>query len=183
MGTHVVFSWGNVSLASFITTCTYHQNCHFFKIDHYFSTNWVCSYAISTWEILSSVTQLCPTLCNPMDCSTPGFPVHHQLLELPQTHVHYDSDAIQPSHPLSSPSPPAFNISQQPPAFNISKESVLCIRWQNYWSFRFSITPSNSGLISIRIDWLDLFAVRGTFKSLLQHHSSKASFFSAQLSL
>ena len=98
----------------------------------------------------SSVAQLCLTLCDPMDCSTPGFPVLHQLPELTQTHVHRVSDAIQPSHPLSSHSPPAFNLSQQSfPVF--SNESVTCIRWPNYWSFSFSISPSNehSGLISL----------------------------------
>ena len=107
-----------------------------------------------------------------MDCSTPGLPVHHQLPEFTQTYVHWVSDAIQPSHPLSSPSPPALNLSQH---FQMS--SVLCIRWPKYWSFCFSITPSNeySGLISFRMDWLDLLAVQGTLKSLLQHHSSKAS--------
>ena len=122
----------------------------------------------------SSVAQSCPTLYNPMDCSTPGFPVHHQLLELAQTHVHWVSDAIQPSHPLSSPSPAAFNLSQH---WGFSSESVLHIRWPKYWSFSFSINPSNeySGLISFRMDWLDLHAVQGTLKSLLQHHSSKAS--------
>ena len=102
----------------------------------------------------SSATQSCPTLCNPMDCSTPGFPVHHQLLELAQTHVHRVGDAIQPSHPLSSP--PALNLSQhQGP-----NESDLHIRWPKYWSFSFSISPSNdySGLISFRIDWFDLLA-------------------------
>ena len=124
---------------------------------------------------LSSVTQSCPTLCDPMDCSTPGFPVHHQLLELAQTHVHRVSDAIQPSHSLSSPSPPACDLS---PCIRVfSKESVLHIRWPKYWSFSFSISPSNeySGLISFRMDWLDLLAVQGTLKSLFQHHSSKAS--------
>ena len=122
-----------------------------------------------------------------MDCSTPGLPVHHQLLELTQTHVHWVSDAIQPSHPLSPPSPPTFNLSQHQGLF---QESVLHIRWPKYWSFSFSISPSNeySGLISFRMDWLDLFAVQGTLKSLLQHHSSKASilcclaFFIVQLS-
>ena len=108
-----------------------------------------------------------------MNCSTPGFPVHHQLQELTQTHVHSVSDAIQPSHPLSSPSPPALNL------FSIrvfSNESALRIRWPKYWSFSFSISPSNeySGLISFRMDWLDLLAVQGTLKSRLQH-SSKAS--------
>ena len=123
---------------------------------------------------LSSVAQSCLTLCDPMDCSTPGLPVHHQLPELAQTHIHRGGDAIQPSHPLSSLSPPAFNLSQH---WVFSSESVLCIRWPKYWSFRFSISLSNehSGLISFRIDWLDLPAVQGTLKSLLQHHSSKAS--------
>ena len=109
-----------------------------------------------------------------MDCSTPGFPVHHQLLELAQTHVHQVGDAIQPSHPLSSPSPPAFNLSHHQGLFS---ESVLCIRWPKYWSFSFSISPSNeySGLISFRMHWLDLLAVQGTLKSLLQPRSSKAT--------
>ena len=122
----------------------------------------------------SSVAQSCPTLCDPVDCTLPGFPVHHQLPEPTQTHVHRVSDAIQPSHPLSSPSPlpsifPSFRV--------FSNESVLDIRWPKYWSFSFSISPSNeySGLISFRMDWLDLLAVHGTLKSLLQHHSSKAS--------
>ena len=136
---------------------------------------------------LSSVTRSCPTLCDPVNCSTPGLPVHHQLLESTQTYVHRVSDATQPSHPLSSPSPPALN----PPSIRVfSKESALCIRWPKYWSFSFSISPSNeySGPISFRMDWLDLPAVQGTLKSLLQHHSSKASilrhsaFFIVQLS-
>ena len=100
------------------------------------------------WNLqFSSVAQSCLTLCNPMDCSTPGFPVHHQLPEPTQTHVHWVGDAIQPSHPLSFPSPPAFNLSQH---------QGLPIRWPKYWSFR--VTPSNeySGLISFRIDWFDL---------------------------
>ena len=122
----------------------------------------------------SSVTQSCPILCDPMDCSMPGFPVHHQLPEPAQTHVHRVGDAIQPSHALLSPSPPAFNLSQHQSLFN---ELVLCIRWPKYWSFSFSISLSNeySGPIAFRIDWLDLLAVQGTLKSLLQHHSSKAS--------
>ena len=105
------------------------------------------------------------------DCSTPGFPVHHQLLELAQTRVHQVSDAIQPSHPLSSPSPPAFSLSQHRGLFLISSHQVAM-----YWSFSFSISPSSkhSRLISFRMDWLDLLAVQGTLKSLLQHHSSKA---------
>ena len=136
---------------------------------------------------LSSVTQSYLTLCNPMDYSTPGFPVHHQL-ELTQTHVHQVSDAIQPSHP---PLYPLLLLLSIFPSIRIfSNELVLHIRWPKYWSFSFSISPSNeySGLISFRIVWLDLFAVQGTLKSILQHHSSKASvlwcsaFFIVQLS-
>ena len=129
----------------------------------------------------SSVTQSCLTLCNPMNHSMPGLPVHHHLPEFTQTHVHRVRDAIQPSHPLSSPSPPAPNPSQH---------HTLCMRWRKYWSFSFSIIPSKEhpGLISFRMDWLDLLAFQGTLKSLLQHHSSKASilqlsaFFTVQLS-
>ena len=108
-----------------------------------------------------------------MDWSTPVFPVHHQLLELTQTQVHRVGGAIQPSH-LLSPSPPAFNLSQHQ---GLSSESVLHIRWLKYWSFSFNISPSNEHprLISFRMDWLDLLAVQGTLKSLLLHHSSKAS--------
>ena len=103
----------------------------------------------------------------------PGFLVHHQLLELAQTHVHQVSDAIQPSHPLSSPYPPVFSLSQHRV---FPKESVLRIGWPKYWSFSFSVSPSNeySGLISFRMDGFYLLAVQGTLKSLLQHHSSKA---------
>ena len=103
----------------------------------------------------------------------PGLPVHHQLPELAQTHIHRVGDAIQPSHPLSSPSP-AFTLSQHRV---FSSESVLCIRWPKDWSFRFSISLSNehSGLISFRTGWLGLLAVQGTLKSLLQHHNLKAS--------
>ena len=127
-----------------------------------------------TWCI-SSVAQSCPTLSDPMNRSMPGLPVHHQLLELAQTHVHWVGEAIQPSHPLLSPSPSAFNLF---PAIRVfSNESFLCIRWPKYRSFSFSISPSNeySGLISFRVDCLDCLAVQGTLKSLVQHHSSKAS--------
>ena len=120
-------------------------------------------------SVCHSVAQSCPTLCDPMDCSTPGFSVLHQLPELAQTHVHWVSDAIQPFHPLSSPSPPAFSLSQhQGPSINIS-ESALHIKWPKYWSCSFSISPSSeySGLISFRIYWLDLLAVQGTPKSFL----------------
>ena len=122
----------------------------------------------------SPVTQSCPTLCNPMDCNVPGFPVRHQLPELTQTHVHRVSDAIQPPHLLLSPSPPAFNLSQHQGLFQwvSSLHQVAQV-----WSFSFSVSPFNeySGLISFRMDWLDLHAVQGTLKSLLQHHSLKAS--------
>ena len=101
-----------------------------------------------------------------MNHSTPGLPVHHQLLEFTQTHVHQVSDAIQPSHPRLSPSPPSIRV--------FSNESTLCTRWPNYWNFSFSISPSNeySGLMSFRMGWLDLLAVQGTLKSFLQHQSS-----------
>ena len=100
-----------------------------------------------------------------------GSPVHQKLLEFTQTHVYWVSDAMQPSYPLSSPSPPALNLSQHQ---GLSNESVLHIRWPKYWSFSFSISPSNEcpGLISFRMDWLDLLAVQGTLRSLLQHRSS-----------
>ena len=110
----------------------------------------------------SSVSQLCPTLCDPMDCSMPGFPVHHQLLELAQTHVHQVSDTIQPSHPLSSPSPPfpASESFQMSHFFTSGGQSI-------------GTSASTSGLISFRMDWFALLAVQGTLRSLLQHHSSK----------
>ena len=135
----------------------------------------------------SSVTQSCPTLCDPMNRSMWGLPVHHQLPEFTQTHVHRVGDAMQPSHPLSSPSP----CPPIPPRIRVfSNESTLCMRWPKYWSFSFSISPSKEhpGLISFRMDWLDLLAVQETLKNLLQHHSSKASilqrsaFFTVQLS-
>ena len=122
----------------------------------------------------SSVAQSCPTLFDPMNFSTPGLPVHHQLPGFAQTHVHQLGYAIQPFHPLSSPSPPAPNPSQH--------QSLL--QWVNsshevakVWSFSFNISLSNEhpGLISFRMDWLDLLAVQGTLKSLLQYHSSKVS--------
>ena len=132
----------------------------------------------------SSVTELCLTLCDHMDCSTPGLLVHHQFPEFTQTHVHWVGDAIQSSHPFLL-LPSIF-----PSISGFLKKSVLCIMWADYWSFSFSISPSSeySGLISFRMDCLDLFAVQGTLKSLLQHHSSKASilqhsaFFVVQLS-
>ena len=134
----------------------------------------------------SSVAQLCLTPCDPMNRrSMPGLPVHHQLPEFTQTHVHQVGDAIQPSHPLLSPSLHIF------PSIRVfSNESALRIRWPKYWSFSFNISPSNeySGQISFRIDWLDLLAVQEMLKYLLQHQRSKASilrhsaFFTVQLS-
>ena len=124
-----------------------------------------------------SAAQSCLILCDPMDCSTPGFPVLHHIPEPAQPHVHWVSDAIQPSLPVT----PFFSCLQSFPASGFfPNKSALCIRWPKYWSFSFSfsfsISPSNeySGLISFRIDWLDLLAVQGTLKSF-QHHSSKAS--------
>ena len=122
-----------------------------------------------------------------MDHSTPGLPVHLQFPEFTQTHLHWVSDAIQPSHLLSSPSPPALNLSQHS---GFTNESGLHTRCPKYWSFSFNTSPSNEhpGPISFRMDWLDLLAVQGTLKSLLQHHSSRASilwcsaFFIVQLS-
>ena len=135
----------------------------------------------------SSVTQSCPTLCDPINRSTPGLPVHHQLPEFTQTHVHrvsMPSSLLILCRPLLllPPIPPSIRV--------FSNESTLCMRWPKYWSFSLSISPSNEqpGRISFRMDWLDLLAVQGTLKGLLQHHSSKASvlrcsaFFTVQLS-
>ena len=124
----------------------------------------------------SSAAQSCPTLCNPMNCSMPGLPVCHQLPESIQTHVHWvnmPSNHLILCHPL-------LLLSLIPPSIRVfSNESTLCSRWPKYWSFSFSISPSieHPGLISFRMDWLDLLAVQGALKSLLQHHSSKASIF------
>ena len=134
-----------------------------------------------------SVAQSCLTLCNSMDCSMPGFPAHHQLPELAQTHVHWISDAIQPCHPLLS----LLLLPSIFPSIKIfSNESVLHMRWPKYGSFSFSISPSSeySGLISFMMDRLDILAAQGTFKSLFQNHNSKTSilwlsaFFIVQLS-
>ena len=136
----------------------------------------------------SSVSQSCPTLGNPMNRSTPGLPVHHQLPEFTQTHVHRVSDAIQ--HLILCR--PLLLLPPIPPSIRVfSNESTLHMRWPKYWNFSFSISPSKEipGLLSFRMDWLDLLAVQGTLKSLLQHHSSKAStlwcsaFFTVQLSI
>ena len=135
----------------------------------------------------SSVAQSCLSLCDPMNCSTPGLPVHYQLPEFNQAHVHWVDDAIQPSILCC----PLVLLPSIFPSIRVfSSESVLYIRWPKYWSFSLSNSPSNeySGQISFRVDWFYLLAVQGTLKSLLQHHSSKASilqrsaFFIVQLS-
>ena len=128
------------------------------KLNTYLS--WLCNSTPRRWLFSPSVMFNSFDL---MDCSTPGIPVHHQLLEPTQTHVHRIGDATQPSHPPSSPSPPAFNLSQHQGLF---QWNVLHIRWPKYWSFSFNISPSNEylGLISFRIDRLDLLAVQGTLK-------------------
>ena len=122
----------------------------------------------------SSVSQSCPTLCDPMDCSTPGLPVHHQLPEFNQL---MSIESVMPSNHLILCRPLLLLPSIFPSIRVISNESALHNRRPKYWSFSFNISPSNehSELISFRIDWLDLLAVQGTLKSLLQHHSSKAS--------
>ena len=131
-------------------------------------SSWV-SHQFSSVQSLSRVR-----LWDPMNRCTPGLPVYHQLPESTQTHVHWVNDAFQPSHPLLSPSPPVPNLSQHQGLFQwVSSSHEVA----TYWSFSFNINPSNEhpGLISFRMDWLDLLAVQGTLKSLLQHHSSKAS--------
>ena len=160
-----------------------------------FKINFLKVYSISyhrhyAWNLghvqFSSVAQLCLTLCNSMDCRTSGFPVHHELTEFTQTHVHWVDDAIQPFHLLPSPSPPTFNLSQHHGLFkwvSSSHQVVKVLEFQlQHQSFQWIFRT-----ISFRMDWLDLFAVQGTL-SLLQHHSSKASilrcsaFFIVQLS-
>ena len=136
----------------------------------------------------SSVAQSCLTLSHPMDCSTPGLPDYHQLQEFTQTHVHWVGDAIQLSHPLSSPSPPTFNLSQHQGVFQWVSSSHQVAKVLEFQLQHQSFLNEQSGLISFRMDWLDLLEVQGTLKSLLQHHSSKASillhsaFFTVQLS-
>ena len=134
-------------------------------------------YIFNSVQLLSRVR-----LCDPMNCSTPGLPVHHQLPEFTQTHVHRVGDAIQPSHPLSSllllpPIPPSIRV--------FSNESTLPMRWPKYWSFNFSISPSKEipGLISFRMDWLDLLAVQGTLSRVFSNTTvQKHQFFGTQLS-
>ena len=125
-------------------------------------------YRLHTSVQFCSVAQSCPILCDPMNRSTPGLPVHHQPPGFTQTHVHRVGDAFQPSHPLTSP----LLLPPVPPSIRVfSSESALRMRWPKYWSFSFSIIPSKEhpGLISFRMHWLDLLAVQGTLKSLLQY--------------
>ena len=146
-----------------------------------------CASLFISVSSVSSVAPSCPTLCDPMHRNTPGLPIHHQLPEFTQTHVHrvgMPSSHLILCHPLLflPPIPPSIKV--------FSNESTLHMRWPKYWSFSFSIIPSKEhpGLMSFRMDWFDLLAVQGTLKSLLQHHSSKASilrhsaFFTVQLS-
>ena len=131
-------------------------------------------YPLKDWEEVSSVCQSCLILCDTMKSSTPGLPVHHQLAEFTKTHVHWVGDTIYPS----LPSRPLLLLPSIFPSIRVfTNESALRIRWPKYWSFSFNISLSNehSGLISFRMDWLALLAVPGTLKSLLQHHSWKAS--------
>ena len=138
--------------------------------------------------ICCSLTKSCPTLGNPMDSSMSSFPVLHYLLELAQTHVHWVTDAIQPSHPLLSPSPPTFNLSQHQGLFKWVSSSHKMAKVLEFQLQQNSPSNEYSGLISFRMDWLDLLVFEGTLKSFLQHHSSKASnlwrsaFFIVQLS-
>ena len=144
---------------------------------------WKCCTAKTNIIFLKnccSILQSCLTLCDPMECNTPGFPVFQHLPEFIQTHVHWVGDAIQLSRPLSSPSPPAFNLFQHQ---GLSQKVSSSHQWTKYWSFSISPSSEYSGLISFRINWFDLIAVQETFKSLLQHHCLKAQFFSTQLSL
>ena len=129
----------------------------------------------------SSVAQSCTTLWDPMNCSTPGFPVQHQFPEFTQTQVRQVGDAIQPSHPLSSPSPPAPNTSQHQSLFQWVNSSHEVAKTK-YWSFSFSIGPSKEhpGLISFRMDWLDLLTLQGTLKGLPHSTVQKHQFFGAQ---
>ena len=163
---HHIITSVNISVCIF-ETVVLSLRSPYQQIQHHLGTHLKCKF-------FSSVVQFCLTLCNPMDCCTPGLPDHHQLPEFTQTHIHQvmmPSNHLILSRPLF-PLPPIF------PSIRVfSSESVLHIRWPEYWSFSFSISPSNeySGLISLRIDRLDLLAVQGTLKSLLQHHRSTKS--------
>ena len=164
---------------------TYFHTLHTITVYYSNCISYTAAYIV--WCFCSSVTQSCPTLCDPMDCSMPDFPVLHHLPEIAQTQVHWFDDAIQPAHPVI----PFSSCLQSFPALgSFPMSQLFTIKWPKYWSFSFSISPSNEhpGLISFRMDWLDLLAVQATLKSLLQYHSPKASilhcsaFFIVQLS-
>ena len=145
-------------------SCCFH---HIISVTHTLYTIycfWCRPWSPGWGQSVSQSVQSYPTVCYPMNHSTPGLPVHHQLPESTQTHVRWVSDAIQPPHPLSSTSPPAVNLSQHQGLFKLA----LHIRWPKYWSFSFNISPSNEnpGLSSFRMDWLDLLAIQGTVKKM-----------------
>ena len=177
-------SWGNLNLLDFSGTG---KNCQWASPLVYRGDQTLCPEDQPEWHCPGDIEGFsCLTLCDPMDCSMPGFPVLHCLLEFPQTHIHWVIDAIQPSHPLL----PLLLLPSISPSIRVfSNKSALCIRWLKYWSFSFSISSSNeySGLISFRIDKFDILAIQKTLKRLLQH-SLKAivlwcsAFFIVQLS-
>ena len=174
------FLWHIYGLSSVCLGRSLEINLHTFQPSH--SSLLMSNFLPSSSVQFSSVAHMCPTLCDPKDRNTPGLPVFHPFPEFTQTHVHRVGDAIKPSHPLLSPSSPAFSLSQ---IKVFSNESALCIRWPNYWSFSFNISPSNehSGLISFRLDW-DLLAVQRTLKHPFSNTTvQKHQFFSTQLSL
>ena len=167
--------------------------CWFADVLHILDINFILSSngrMRLSMVLFSSLTQLCPTLCHPMNCSTPGFPVYQQLSELAQTHVYRVGDTVQPSHPLLSPSPLAFNLSQHQGLFQwvSSSHQVVKVLAFQLWHQFFQWIFRTDFLISFRIDWFDLLVVQGILESLLQYHSSKASiiqhsaFFIVQLS-
>ena len=173
---HVLLLLNGIFSVSVRSSLIYGVQVSWFLIDN------LCRYCIYYWIWgqfnsihFSSVAQSYQTFCDPIDCSTPDFLVHHQIPELTQTHVHWVSDAIQPSHPLSSPSPPTFNLSQHQGLFqwvSSSHQMARVLEFQlQHQSFQWILKT----LISFRMDWSDLLAVQGTLKRLLQHHSSKAS--------
>ena len=166
----------NLSVSLTLKWASYRQHItgsHFLSILPIFAFTWrIDPYVyVYTMDTFSSVAQLCPTLCNPMNHSMPGLLVHHQLPESTQIHVHWVGNAIQPSHFLSSPL--LLRPSFFPSIRDFSNGSALHIRWAKYWSFNFNISPSKEypGLTCLRMDWLDLLAVQRTLKSLLQHHN------------
>ena len=171
------WSWNDIAFQnikgfSLALTCATHACLQISKIEK--RSDWSFNFPAWWWKMLSIFIQLCPTLCDPMDCSMPGFLVHHQLVELTQAYAHWVGDAIQPFHPLSSPSPLTFNLSQDQGLFKWVNSLHQVVKVLELQSQHQSLQWL-SGLISIKIDWFDIFAVQGTLKSLLQHHSSKAS--------